>query len=100
MTRAIGDVYLKHNEFNEAPLPTQYRQEPIVQPFLKAEPTIGTYPLGPNDRFVIFASHGFWDHTNNEDAANIVNDLWSNHNVSASSPYFLALNSFFFFFNL
>ncbi|XP_078153124.1 putative protein phosphatase 2C 46 [Carex rostrata] len=84
VTRAIGDVYLNHNEFNKAPVPDKYRQSDlIIQPFLKAEPTIETYPLGPNDRFVIFASHGFWDQTNNEDAANIVKNLWGNRNSAA-----------------
>ncbi|KAF3338542.1 putative protein phosphatase 2C 38 [Carex littledalei] len=78
VTRAIGHVYLKYNEFNKAPLPAQYiQEEPIVQPILKAKPTVQTHQLGPDDRFVIFASHGFWDEINNEEAAAFVRNFTS-----------------------
>lgn len=87
MTRAIGNVYLKYNEFNKAPLPGKYIQgEPIVRPILKAEPMIQTRQLGPDDRFVIFGSHGFWDEISNEEAATSVRNC--TRDVSATlGPY-------------
>ncbi|KAJ1695512.1 hypothetical protein LUZ63_012210 [Rhynchospora breviuscula] len=73
VTRAIGDVYLKSNEFNRPPLEAQYRQQqPIVRPILKSEPTVQTYQLGPGDRFVIFGSDGLWGEVTNEEAVSVV----------------------------
>ncbi|KAF3338541.1 hypothetical protein FCM35_KLT17378 [Carex littledalei] len=73
VTRAIGHVYLKYEEFNRAPLPAEYiQEEPIVQPIVKAEPTVRTHQLGPDDRFIIFASDGLWDVMNNKQAADLV----------------------------
>ncbi|KAJ3688172.1 hypothetical protein LUZ61_017336 [Rhynchospora tenuis] len=73
VTRAIGDAYLKSNEFNCEPLRARYRrQRPIVRPLLKAVPTIKTHDLEPNDRFVIFGSDGLWGEVTNEEAVSIV----------------------------
>ncbi|KAJ4753189.1 Protein phosphatase 2C family protein [Rhynchospora pubera] len=73
VTRAIGDFYLKSNEFNREPLEARYRQQqPIVRPILKAEPTILTYDLEADDKFVIFASDGLWTDVTNEEAVSIV----------------------------
>lgn len=44
----------------------------MARPILKAEPMIQTRQLGPDDRFVIFGSHGFWDEISNEEAATSV----------------------------
>jgi pyruvate dehydrogenase phosphatase len=84
VTRAIGDVYLKHNEFNRDPLPARFKQEhPIVRPVLKAEPTVQAYQLGPDDRFVIFASDGLWDEIENDQAITIVK--YNSRSVSVPS---------------
>ncbi|KAJ1695513.1 hypothetical protein LUZ63_012211 [Rhynchospora breviuscula] len=73
VTRAIGDFYLKYNEFNRYPLEVRYRhQHPINRPILKAQPTVETYQLGPNDRFVIFGSQGLWREVTNEEAVSVV----------------------------
>ncbi|KAJ1695511.1 hypothetical protein LUZ63_012209 [Rhynchospora breviuscula] len=73
VTRAIGDFYLKYNEFNREPLEARYRQQqPIVRPILKAEPTILPYNLEADDKFVIFASDGLWGDVTNEEAVSIV----------------------------
>ncbi|KAJ3687668.1 hypothetical protein LUZ61_016832 [Rhynchospora tenuis] len=73
VTRAIGDEYLKSNEFNRDPLEARYRQErPIIRPILKALPTIQSYDLEPNDRFVIFGSDGLWNEVSNDEAVSIV----------------------------
>lgn len=93
-TRAIGDVYMKHNEFNLAP--HYLHGEPIAQPIVKAEPTIQTHPISPDDKFVIFASDGLWDEMDNIEAAELVRD--NPRNVSAPSrDYFIWLLFFFVF---
>ncbi|KAJ4772768.1 Protein phosphatase 2C [Rhynchospora pubera] len=73
VTRAIGDAYLKSNEFNRPPLEARYRQQqPIVRPILKSEPTILTYDLEADDKFVIFGSDGLWEEVTNEEAVSVV----------------------------
>ncbi|KAJ4804973.1 Phosphatase 2C family protein [Rhynchospora pubera] len=73
VTRAIGDVYLKFNEFNQPPLKAQYRQQQsIVRPILRADPTGCTHPLGPRDKFVIFGSRGLWRGITNDEAVSLV----------------------------
>ncbi|KAF3338535.1 putative protein phosphatase 2C 79-like isoform X2 [Carex littledalei] len=93
-TRTIGDVYLKYNEFNEAPLPDEYiQEEPIVPPILKAEPMIQTHQLSPDDRFVIFASHEFWDLIDNDQAVILVQgfprNFWFLYFLVPVENYFL-----------
>ncbi|XP_031494221.1 probable protein phosphatase 2C 43 [Nymphaea colorata] len=72
-TRAIGDAYLKKQEFS---LPPEYprfrRPEPLTRPLSTAEPSIRAHSLQPNDRFLIFASSGLWEHLSNQEAAEIV----------------------------
>ncbi|KAK6945376.1 PPM-type phosphatase-like domain [Dillenia turbinata] len=50
VSRSIGDAYLKKPEFS------------VGSPVLKAEPSICTSVLQPNDRYLIFASDGLWKH--------------------------------------
>lgn len=84
MTRAIEHVYLINEEFNQEPLADEYRQEePIDQPIVKAEPTVRPHKLGPDDRFIIFASEGLWDLMNNKLAVDLVKN--NPRNVSAPS---------------
>eukprot|EP00250_Pteridium_aquilinum_P032926 c4963_g1_i1 orf=605-1747(-) len=74
VSRAIGDVYLKKQEFNREPLCEQFRlSEPLLRPVLTAEPDVYVHRLQPQDRFVIFASDGLWEHLSNEEAVDIVN---------------------------
>ncbi|KAJ4772805.1 Protein phosphatase 2C [Rhynchospora pubera] len=73
VTRSFGHLYLKSNEFNREPLEQEYRQErPIDRPILKAVPTVHTYQLEADDKFVIFASDGLWGNVTNEEAVSIV----------------------------
>ncbi|XP_031097811.1 probable protein phosphatase 2C 42 isoform X2 [Ipomoea triloba] len=73
ISRSIGDVYLKHQQFNRAPINAKFRlPEPIDMPILSATPSILTHPLHPNDSFLIFASDGLWEHLSNEKAVDIV----------------------------
>jgi len=76
VSRSIGDVYLKHAEFNREPLNAKFRlPEPmhLHMPILSANPSILSHPLQPNDSFLIFASDGLWEHLSNEKAVDIVN---------------------------
>lgn len=73
VSRAIGDVYLKKQEFNREPICAQFRlTEPLVRPVLTAEPDLCVHQLQPQDRFLIFASDGLWEHLSNEDAVGLV----------------------------
>ncbi|RZC04393.1 probable protein phosphatase 2C 42 isoform X2 [Glycine soja] len=74
VSRSIGDVYLKHAQFNREPLNAKFRlPEPMNMPILSANPTILSHALQPNDSFLIFASDGLWEHLSNEKAVDIVN---------------------------
>ncbi|KAE9594892.1 hypothetical protein Lal_00013214 [Lupinus albus] len=73
VSRSIGDVYMKHAQFNREPINAKFRlPEPMDMPFLSANPTIISHHLQPNDSFLIFASDGLWEHLSNETAVDIV----------------------------
>ncbi|CAK8570976.1 unnamed protein product [Lathyrus sativus] len=73
VSRSIGDAYLKRPEFSLDPsFPRFHLPDPIRQPVLSAEPSISSRVLQPNDKFVIFASDGLWEHMTNQEAAEIV----------------------------
>lgn len=73
VSRSIGDVYLKKQEFNREPLFARFRlSEPLPRPVLTAEPAIFVHEIQPQNRFLIFASDGLWEHLSNEDAIEIV----------------------------
>ncbi|KAG2405711.1 hypothetical protein LR48_Vigan03g222300 [Vigna angularis] len=63
VSRTIGDAYLKS--------PT-YMKPPLTVPVLSAEPTLNTRVLTSDDKFLIFASDGLWEHLTNQQAAEIV----------------------------
>lgn len=73
VSRSIGDVYLKKQEFNREPLLARFRLPALPQPVLTAEPAILVHELQPHDRFLIFASDGLWEHLSNQEAVEIVN---------------------------
>ncbi|KAJ4721996.1 putative Protein phosphatase 2c [Melia azedarach] len=73
VSRSIGDVYMKHVQYNREPINAKFRlPEPMNMPILTANPTIISHPLHPNDSFLIFASDGLWEHLSNEKAVDIV----------------------------
>ncbi|CAM6098055.1 unnamed protein product [Calypogeia fissa] len=75
VSRSIGDVYLKKPEFNKEPLFQRFRlPEPLKKPVLSAEPVISTRAIRAQDRFVIFASDGLWEHLSNQEAVEIVHN--------------------------
>lgn len=75
VSRTIGDAYLKRREFALDPSITRFRlSEPLRQPVLTAEPSIYTRVLNPQDKFIIFASDGLWEHLTNQQAVEIVHN--------------------------
>ncbi|KAK8709803.1 hypothetical protein V6N13_060805 [Hibiscus sabdariffa] len=73
VSRSIGDVYMKHAQYNREPINAKFRlPEPMNMPILSASPTIISHALHPDDSFLIFASDGLWEHLSNEKAVAIV----------------------------
>lgn len=73
VSRSIGDAYLKKPEFSIDPSVQRFRlSEPLRRPVLTAEPSIYARVLRPQDKFLIFASDGLWEHLTNQEAAEIV----------------------------
>ncbi|XP_076893837.1 putative protein phosphatase 2C 46 [Bidens hawaiensis] len=73
ISRSIGDVYLKKAEFNREPLYANFRlRDPIRRPILRSDPSVSMHEIQPEDRFVIFASDGLWEHLSNQEAVDIV----------------------------
>ncbi|XP_077217719.1 protein phosphatase 2C family protein [Tasmannia lanceolata] len=73
VSRSIGDVYMKHGQYNREPLNGKFRiSGPMNMPILTANPSIISHPLQANDSFLIFASDGLWEHLSNEKAVEIV----------------------------
>ncbi|KAF8401303.1 hypothetical protein HHK36_012236 [Tetracentron sinense] len=73
VSRSIGDVYMKHAQYNREPVNGKFRlPEPMNMPIMTANPSISSLPLQPNDSFLIFASDGLWEHLSNEKAVDIV----------------------------
>ncbi|KAG8499550.1 hypothetical protein CXB51_006160 [Gossypium anomalum] len=73
VSRSIGDLYMKHAQYNREPINAKFRlPEPMNMPLLSANPTIISHPLHPSDSFLIFASDGLWEHLSNEKAVDIV----------------------------
>lgn len=73
VSRSIGDAYLKRPEFSLGPsFPRFHLPEGLKRPVLSAEPCVYTRVLQTNDKFVIFASDGLWEHMSNQQAVEIV----------------------------
>ncbi|CAN1278151.1 Probable protein phosphatase 2C 43 [Linum perenne] len=73
VSRSIGDAYLKRPEFSLDPsFPRFHLPEPIRRPVLTSEPSIVSRALQPDDKFLIFASDGLWEHITNQEAVEIV----------------------------
>ncbi|KAJ4883333.1 putative protein phosphatase 2C 68 [Raphanus sativus] len=74
VSRSIGDAYLKRPEFSLGPsFPRFHLPEGLKRPVLLAEPCVYTRVLQTNNKFVIFASDGLWEHMSNQQAVEIVN---------------------------
>lgn len=75
VSRSIGDAYLKRPEFALDPsFPRFHLPEPLRRPVLRADPAISIRDLQPNDKFIILASDGLWEHLTNQEAVEIVHN--------------------------
>ncbi|KAF8729224.1 hypothetical protein HU200_017808 [Digitaria exilis] len=75
VSRTIGDAYLKRREFALDPSITRFRlSETLRRPVLTAEPSMCTRVLRPQDKFIIFASDGLWEHLTNQEVVDIVHN--------------------------
>ncbi|OVA13070.1 Protein phosphatase 2C (PP2C)-like domain [Macleaya cordata] len=73
VSRSIGDAYLKRPEFSLDPSFPRFRlAEPLRRPVLTAEPSIYTRAICPQDKFLVFASDGLWEHMTNQEVVEIV----------------------------
>ncbi|KAL3625512.1 hypothetical protein CASFOL_030966 [Castilleja foliolosa] len=75
VSRSIGDAYLKRPEFAlDSSFPRFHLPEPLRQPVMRSDPDIFTRDLQRDDKFVIFASDGLWEHMTNQEAVEIVHN--------------------------
>lgn len=73
VSRSIGDVYLKKPGFNKDPrLSHNGLSVSFKKPVLSAEPSLQERKLVSEDRFLIFASDGLWEHITDQEAVDIV----------------------------
>ncbi|MCO5558387.1 hypothetical protein L7F22_011968 [Adiantum nelumboides] len=73
VSRSIGDVYLKKPEYNKDPrIARGGLSVSFKKPVLSAEPSLQERKLFPEDRFLIFASDGLWEHVSDQEAVDIV----------------------------
>lgn len=77
-TRALGDLVLKHAEFNfHSYMPGMGYEDPIPKenytgPYLNYLPDIRVHTLTKDDRFLVLASDGLWDEMNRKESAQIL----------------------------
>ncbi|KAL5983231.1 hypothetical protein ACLOJK_017315 [Asimina triloba] len=75
VSRSIGDAYLKMSEFALDPSFKRFwLSEPLRRPVLTAEPIIRKRVICAQNKFLIFASDGLWEHLTNQEAAEIVHN--------------------------
>ncbi|XP_071718694.1 probable protein phosphatase 2C 43 [Rutidosis leptorrhynchoides] len=65
--KSIGDLYLKLPRFADENL-----TGPFLRPLLSNMPYLRTTRIRFSDKFVIFASHSFWEYITNQDAVDLV----------------------------
>ncbi|MCO5563538.1 hypothetical protein L7F22_017183 [Adiantum nelumboides] len=79
VSRSIGDVCLKKPEYNKDPrIARGGLSVSFKKPVLSAEPSLQERKLYPEDRFLIFASDGLWEHVSDQKAVDIVQKSPSN----------------------
>lgn len=75
VSKSIGDLYLKIPEVSGEVLHAPYQlTEPLKRPVLSADPTVDARTFQQQDRFLIFASDGLWEHLSNQEACEIVHN--------------------------
>ncbi|XP_071689630.1 probable protein phosphatase 2C 68 [Rutidosis leptorrhynchoides] len=75
VSRTIGDAYLKKPEFAIDPsFPRFHLHESIRRPVLRNNPSMYTRELNADDKFLVFASDGLWEHMTNQQVVEIVHN--------------------------
>lgn len=75
-TRVLGDLRLKHPEFNfhnhPAELGYRYPMPKFNGPYLNHEPEIMVLDITKDDQYLVLASDGLWDEISRKKSAEIV----------------------------
>ncbi|KAK1428812.1 hypothetical protein QVD17_17652 [Tagetes erecta] len=75
VSRTIGDAYLKKPEFAlDSSFPRFHLREPIRRPVLGNGPSLYSRELKPDDKFIVFASDGLWEHMTNQQVVEIIHN--------------------------
>ena len=87
-TRALGDLQLKHAEFNfHSNMPSLGYVEVIPKnnfsgPYINHLPDIMVHTLTDKDKYLILASDGLWDEINRKESAKILSQKINENNTS------------------
>ncbi|OQR91073.1 phosphatase 2C [Thraustotheca clavata] len=79
VTRALGDWYLKAEEFSSAPYKSKV-------PYITAEPDVIVHTVTKHDKFIILASDGLWEVISPELAVQIVANYATNAPNAGDAP--------------
>ena len=80
-TRALGDLQLKHDEFNfhnynpELGYRNPIRKENYSGNYINSVPDVQVYDITEKDSFMVLASDGLWDEMNRKEAAKVATKL-------------------------
>ena len=83
-SRALGDLSLKHDEFNfhygqsEHGYRKPFPKENYSGPYINHLPDIIVHDITEEDRFLILASDGLWDELNRKESAEIIQEQLKN----------------------
>jgi len=85
-TRCLGDLYLKDANYNGPPYAVfgrfvdrtrgRHVPHPYTPPYITATPTVVSRRLEDQDRFLILATDGLWDHMTGEEAVAITSQVF------------------------
>ena len=76
-TRSLGDLYLKHKEFNKY-------LDNFNGPYISSEPEIQFYNLNNQDKYIILATDGLWDLLKSSKVSNLIQEYESIKNENYS----------------
>lgn len=81
-TKTIGDLFLKHKEFNEVTIYNEnsmkyYRKmlQNFNGPYIEHLPEIFKFELTGQDEFIVLATDGLWDWVDSNDVANVLENF-------------------------
>ena len=75
-TRALGDLRLKHSEFNFHNHPPELGYRKVIPtyngPYITHEPEIKVFDITPNEKYLILGSDGLWDQIKEKDVKEVM----------------------------